>query len=169
MIPTQVFMRAFARWLEFMSLTALIGGLAFRWLVARPSLLSHQQFQLIEGHLRRVEFGAIAVVILTSVVDLIVRTLAMSGGNIASLTVTLPLVLTRTHFGTVWIARIGLLGLLGVAWWLRLQGVSTPPRLLWIARIPRIGPLWMSWWLRLLGVAASPRFSGAFFPVASFV
>jgi putative copper export protein len=27
----------------------------------------------------------------------------------------------------------------------------------------------MSWWLRLLGVTASPRFSGAFFPVASFV
>lgn len=168
MIPTQVFMQSFVRWLEFVSLTVLIGGLAFRWLIAQPAILSHRQFQIIEGHLRRMEFGAITVVTLTSLVDLIVRTLAMSGGKVA-LGLALSLVLRRTHFGTVWIARIGLLGLLGIAWWLRLQGVAAPPRLSWIARTPRVGSLWMSWWLRLLGVTASPRFSGAFFPVASFV
>lgn len=169
MIGSHTLLHIVVRWLEFLSLTVLIGSLAFRWLIVRPAILSHQQFQIIEGHLRWVELGAIAVVTLTSLADLILRTLMMSGGSLTTLGFALPAVLRKTHYGTIWIARIALLGLLGVAWWLRLQGVAATPRLLWIARLGRVGLLGMAWWLRLLGVAASPRFSGAFFPVASFV
>lgn len=157
------------RWLDFVGLTILIGDLAFRFLICRPALLSRQGYQILEGHLRRVEVGSIGLVALTSLADLILRTLMMSGGSVAALSMALPAVLSRTHFGAVWITRIGLLGLLGVTWWLRLLGVAPSPRLLWIARIPSVGLLGMTWWLRLLGVAASPRFIGASFFAASLV
>ncbi|MDD5559252.1 CopD family protein [Candidatus Methylomirabilis sp.] len=158
----------FIRWLEFMGLMTLVGGLAFQSLILPPSLLSRHDYQIIEGHLRRVELVSLGLVVLTSLADLILRTLMMSGGGLATLGVALPLVLRKTHYGTIWTVRIGLLGLLGMAWWLRLQGIATPPRLLWIARLGRIGLLGMTWWLRLLGGTASPWFIRASF-LATFL
>ncbi len=169
MIDSHTLLHIFVRWLEFMGLMTLVGGLAFQSLILPPSLLSRQDYQIIERHLRRVQAGSLVLVALTSLADLILRTLMMSGGSLATLSFALPAVLRNTHYGTVWIARIGLLGLLGMAWWLRLQGMATTPRLLWIARLGRVGLLGMAWWLRLLGVTASPRFAGASFFTASLV
>jgi putative copper export protein len=157
------------RWLEFMGLMMLVGGLAFQSMILTPSLLSHQDYQIIDRHLRRVYAGSLLLVTLASLADLILRTLMMSGGGLATLSVTIPTVLQKTHYGSIWTARIGLLSLLGIAWWLRLLGMAATPPLLWIARLGRIGLLGMTWWLRLLGVTASPRFSMAFFGVASLV
>ncbi len=157
------------RWLEFMGLMMLVGGLAFQSMILTPSLLSHRDYQIIDRHLRRVYAGSLLLVTLASLADLILRTLMMSGGGLATLSVTIPTVLQKTHYGSIWTARIGLLSLLGIAWWLRLLGMAATPPLLWIARLGRIGLLGMTWWLRLLGVTASPRFSMAFFGVASLV
>ena len=169
MIGSHTLLHIFVRWLEFMGLMTLVGGLAFQSLILPPSLLSHQDYQIIERHLRRVQAGSLVLVALTSLADLILRTLMMSGGTVATLGVVLPAVLQKTHYGTIWTARISLLGLLGMAWWLRLQGMATTPRLLWITRLGRVGLLGMTWWLRLLGVTASPRFAGASFFAASLV
>jgi putative copper export protein len=157
------------RWLEFMGLMMLVGGLAFQSMILTPSLLSHQDYQIIDRHLRRVYAGSLLLVTLVSLADLILRTLMMSGGGLATLSVTIPTVLQKTHYGSIWTARIGLLSLLGIAWWLKLLGITATPPLLWIVRLGRIGLLGMTWWLRLLGVTASPRFSMAFFGVASLV
>ena len=169
MIGSHTLLHIFVRWLEFMGLMTLVGGLAFQSLILPPSLLSRQNYQIMERHFRRVQAGSLVLVVLTSLADLILRTLMMSGGSLATLGFALPAVLRKTHFGTVWIARIGLLWLLGIAWWLRRQGMATTPRLLWIARLGRLGLLGMTWWLRLLGVTASPRFIGASFFAASLV
>ncbi|MBI2882894.1 MAG: CopD family protein [Candidatus Methylomirabilis oxyfera] len=157
------------RYLGFVSLTMLIGGFAFVCLILPPGLLSREGYQILERHLRRVQAGSILIVALTSVTDLILRTLAMSGGGLATLGLALPMVLRHTHFGTVWIVRILLLGLLGAAWWLRLQGSAAPSRFAWIAGIPRLGLPGMTWWLRLLGTTASPQFAWASFFGACFV
>ena len=169
MTSPHTLLHIFIRWLEFMGLMTLVGGLAFQSLILPPSLLSRQDYQIIEGHLRRVEVVSLGLVALTSLADLILRTLMMSGGSLTTLGFALPLVLRKTHYGTIWTARIGLLGLLGMAWWLRLQGMATIPRLLWIARLGRIGLLGMAWWLRLLGGTASPRFIRTSFFAASLV
>lgn len=169
MIGSHTLLHIFVRWLEFMGLMTLVGGLAFQSLILPPSLLSRQNYQIMERHFRRVQAGSLVLVALTSLADLILRTLMMSGGSLATLGFALPAVLRNTHYGTVWIARIGLLGLLGMAWWLRLQGMATTPRLLWIARLGRIGLLGMAWWLRLLGSTASPRFIRASFFAAFLV
>lgn len=157
------------RYLEFVSLTMLVGSFGFACLILPPGLPSREGYQILDRHLGRVQAGSILIVLLTSVVDLILRTLAMSGGGPAALGVALPMVLRHTHFGTVWLVRIALLGLLAAAWWLRLQGASAPSRFAWIAAMPRVGLSGMTWWLRLLGTAASPRFAWISFCSACFV
>jgi len=58
--------------------------------------------------------GSIVLVALTSVGDLVLRTMMMSGRALADLGPVLPVVLRQTHYGAVWTARISLIGLLGI-------------------------------------------------------
>ena len=169
MTGLQTLLPIVVRYLGLVSLTTLVGGFAFVCLILPPGLLSHEGYQILERHLRRVQAGSILIVAVTSVADLILRTLAMSGGSLATLGLTLPMVLRHTHFGTVWIIRTLLLGLLGMAWWLRLLGTTAPSRFAWIAGISRVGLLSMTWWLRLLGTTASPLFAWVSFVSACFV
>jgi putative copper export protein len=131
MTDLQTLLPIVIRYLGFVSLTMLIGGFAFVCLILPPGLLSHEVYQNLERHLRRIQAGSILILALTSVVDLVLRTLTMSGGTLATLGIALPMVLRHTHFGTVWIARILLLGLLGVAWRLRLQEAAASPQFAW--------------------------------------
>ncbi|CBE68958.1 MAG: hypothetical protein F9K13_11120 [Candidatus Methylomirabilis oxygeniifera] len=169
MTDLQTMLPIIVRYLGFVSLTMLVGGFGFVCLILPPRLLSREGYQILDRHLSRVQAVSILIVTLTSVADLILRTLAMSGGSQATLGLALPLVLQHTHFGTVWIIRTFLLGLLGAAWWLRLQGAAAPSRFAWIAAIPRVGLSGMTWWLRLLGTTASPQFAWASFFGACFV
>ncbi len=106
----------FVRWLNFIGLSMLIGALAFRLLLVRSVVLPRQEFETVERPLRRLELSSIVLVVLTSVGELIVRTLMMSGGRLAEIHVTLPVVLLQTHFGAVWLVRLGFVGLLCLAW-----------------------------------------------------
>ncbi len=117
-------LHTFLRWLDFVGVTTLLGGLVFRHLIVRPTLLSHQEFESFARHFRRVEAGSIVLVAVTSVGYLILRTLMMSGMTLVDLDVALPVVLRQTHFGAVWIARLSLVGLLAMAWLLRRGGVQ---------------------------------------------
>lgn len=169
MIDLQTLLPIIIRYLGFVSLTMLVGSFGLVCLILPPSLLSREGYQILDRHLRRVQAGSILIVTLTSLADLILRTLTMSSGSQATLGLALPMVLQHTHFGTVWMVRISLLGFLAAAWWLRLQGAAAPSRFAWIAAIPRVGLSGMTWWLRLLGATASPRFAWMSFFGACFV
>ncbi len=112
---SQTLLHTFVRWLDFVGLTMLIGGLVFRYLIVQTTLLPPQGFDNFKKRLKRVLAVSISLLALTSLGDLILRTLMMSGGGIADLGPALPVVLRRTHYGAVWIARIGAVGLIGAA------------------------------------------------------
>jgi putative copper export protein len=62
---------------------------------------------------------SILFVALTSVGDLVLRTVMMSGKALGDVGPALPMVLRQTHYGAVWTARVSLIGLLATAWLLR--------------------------------------------------
>jgi hypothetical protein len=78
-------LHAGVRWLDFIGLTTLIGALAFRWLIVRPPLLSRQEFDRFDRSCWSVVAGSIVLVALTSVGDLVLRTMMMSGRALADL------------------------------------------------------------------------------------
>jgi putative copper export protein len=151
MSVSEMLLQTFLRWLDFVGLTTLVGGLAFRCLVVRPALLSRQEIESFEGRLRRAEAGSIVLVALASLGDLLLRTLMMSEGTLADLGTALPAVLSQTHFGTVWIVRISLIGLLGGSWLLRRGGT---PRLHWSAGASLVGATLVALTTSLTGHAA---------------
>jgi len=121
-------LQGFVRWLDFMGLTTLVGALAFRWLIVQPPLLSRQEFDSFDRSCWSVVAGSIVLVALTSVGDLVLRTMMMSGRALADLGLALPVVLRQTHYGAVWTARISLIGLLTMAWLLTRPGVTARSR-----------------------------------------
>ena len=117
-------LQGFVRWLDFMGFTTLVGALVFRCLIVRPPLLSRQEFDSFDRSCWSVVAGSIVLVALTSVGDLVLRTVMMSGRALADLGLALPVVLHQTHYGAVWTARISLIGLLIMAWLLRPRAVQ---------------------------------------------
>lgn len=103
-------------WLDFAGLTTLIGTLAFQCLIIRPVSLSPRGFEPFEGLLRRVEAGALMLVALASVLELLLRALVMGGGILSNVAGALPSMLLDTRYGTIWVARIALVGILGLGW-----------------------------------------------------
>jgi copper resistance protein D len=90
------------RWLGLLALAVLVGGLALDCVV-----LPRHAEELVAGRRRLQRWISLAIVLLlvTSAIDLLARARVMSGGDLWQVGTALPLVLARTHFGTVWIAR----------------------------------------------------------------
>jgi len=109
----------FIRWFYFIGLSTLIGMLTFRLLLVRSVVLPPPAFETVEPPLRRLELSSIVLVTLTNAGELILRTQIMSGGRFADIYGVLPVVILQTHFGTVWLVRMGLIGLLTLVWVLR--------------------------------------------------
>lgn len=107
MTPPHLTLHLLVRWLDFLGVAVLIGGVAFRSMIMRPSLVA-----VAWGPPRRLFGGALVLVGLTSVVDLTLRARMMSP-TMAPATL-LPLVLRSTHLGHVWLFKAGLLVAL---WW----------------------------------------------------
>jgi len=100
------------RWLGLVALAAVVGGFALDLLVLprdAPELTKARR------RLRRWVAVAVAVLGVTTAGDLVGRARVMSGGDLSQAMAALPAVLTRTHFGTIWIARAMALALLAVA------------------------------------------------------
>ena len=101
------------RWLGLLALAMLVGGL-----VLDLCILPHSARELESPRRRLQRWISLAVVVLiaASAIDLLARARIMSGGDLAHVSAALPLVLTRTHFGAIWIARaIALIALLLVS------------------------------------------------------
>jgi putative copper resistance protein D len=90
------------RWLGLLALAVLVGGLVLDCVV-----LPRRAGELVAARRRLQRWISLAIVLLlvTSVIDLLARARVMSGGDLFQVAAALPLVLARTHFGTVWIAR----------------------------------------------------------------
>ena len=99
------------RWLGLLALAVLVGALVIDVLIVPPGAM---ELAPVRRRLRRLGGLALAVLIVTSAGDLLARARIMSGGELAQIGAALPLVLTRTHFGAIWIARTMALALLVV-------------------------------------------------------
>ena len=107
------------RWLNFIGLSTLMGALAFHLLIARSIAPPHGGFEAVERPCRRLELISLVLVAVASGGELILRTQMMSGEHLTQIGVTLTVVLRQTHFGAVWLVRIGLIGFLTLVWGLR--------------------------------------------------
>jgi len=101
------------RWLGLLALAVLVGGLVVDVIVLPRGVDTRDPAR---WQLRAWTSAATMVLIVTSVGDLIARAAVMTGGDVSRAAAALPLVLMRTHFGAVWIARVvGLVLLVAVS------------------------------------------------------
>jgi putative copper export protein len=108
------------QWTGFIALAGLIGAVAVDLLVlpARVQELAGPRVRL-----RRMRLVGILVFAAASAAELLLRSATMSGSHgLAGAAGALPTVLGRTHFGTMWSVRMGLLVLLLLAAWTRTRG-----------------------------------------------
>lgn len=140
-------LHVFSLWLDFTGLTTLIGTLAFQCLIIQRVSLSTRGFEPFERRLLRVEAGAIMLLALTSVLELLLRALAMGGGILSNVAGALPSMLLETRYGTIWLVRIALIGLVVLSWqfW---------PRITWFTGIRLLGAVAIALTRSLSGHAA---------------
>lgn len=94
------------RWITLATLALVLGALLLELIVMpakAPALTTSRR------RLRRWIIGGVFLLMATTVGQLIVRAQIMSGGSLGTAVTVLPVVLRRTHFGTWWIIRGGLL------------------------------------------------------------
>ncbi len=160
------------RWAGLAALAALLGGLVVA-VVALPAG--------DEGLARRLaSWGRTCVVVLlvTSASELLLRACTMAGGELVAGLGAVPAVLARTHFGTVWIARlvvlVGLLALIGrrsraartLAWGLALALAFTTALVGHAADRGDLSPAVLVDWLH---VTAAAVWTGGLFCLAAVV
>jgi putative copper resistance protein D len=109
-------MHVLSEWLELISLSFCIGVIACRLWFFTPS--TEVEFSYKTNFVPRMWtlfcFG-LAVLIASSIVGLFSRTAEMSGQPFPAFFSALPTVLFRTHYGSVWLIRIGALFLLALS------------------------------------------------------
>jgi putative copper export protein len=98
------------RWLGLAATAVLLGGLVVERLVLDTD-------DRDGGHARLVRWLAVAIaaLVVTTPGELVLRAHTMTGAGLGPSLAAVPLVLTRTHFGAVWIARMVLLAALVAA------------------------------------------------------
>jgi len=97
------------RWGGLLALAAVMGNFALDLFVLPPSA---RELDAARRRLRVWGTLAVVVLIVTTAAALVMRARTMVGGDFAGLLAALPIVLTRTHFGAIWMGRAVALGLL---------------------------------------------------------
>ena len=100
------------RWLALAALAGVIGGLALEVLVLP---VDETDTVSARRRLRVWSLACIGVLLLTSAAEVVLRARTMGGGDWAESVRVVPLVLSRTHFGVIWLGRIVALATLVVA------------------------------------------------------
>ena len=91
------------RWLALGALAGLIGGLALEVFV----LPAGDAATGSSGRrLRAWRLLCIGALLLTTAADIVMRARTMGGGGLAQSARIVPLVLSRTHFGAIWLGRV---------------------------------------------------------------
>jgi putative copper resistance protein D len=96
------------RWTGLAALAALVGSLALEVFVLPRE---PPEVGAVRGRLRRLGITCLVALAATTAGDLVTRAQTMAGGNLAAAIHALVPVLTRTHFGGIWIGRFILLAL----------------------------------------------------------
>ncbi len=109
MTTLQFVSAAVIRWGALVALAALLGGLALDLLVLPRRA---PELDAVRRRLRSWSLIWIVVLLLTTAGELVVRARTMSGSPLPAALTAVPLVLTRTHFGTIWIVRTAALAFL---------------------------------------------------------
>ncbi len=108
---TLLVVAALIQWLALASLVMLIGAAALDLFVL-PS--NAPALDGARRSLRRWIGRSAAMLFVATIGHLLIRTRTMSGGDLGALMAAIPLVLMRTHFGTIWIARLAGLAALAI-------------------------------------------------------
>ena len=100
------------RWLALAALAGLIGGLALEVFV-----LPVDETDTVSARRRLRVWSLVCIggLLLTSAAEVVLRARTMGGGGWAESVRVVPLVLSRTHFGVIWLGRIVALATLVVA------------------------------------------------------
>ncbi len=102
-------------WIELIFMTVCIGTIVCGLWVLGASAGSGDPYQgNLLTRVRRLLCICIFVVIISSMVNLVMRAVNMSGQPITAVSSVLPIVLFRTHYGHVWLVRIAALIFLAV-------------------------------------------------------
>ncbi len=103
-------------WVQLICLTFCMGVIVCRLWFFSPSTQTEFSYQgnVVSGMWKLFCFG-LAFMIGGSVAGLVLRSMEMSGQPVSRVASVLPLVLFKTHYGTVWLVRIGALVLLAAA------------------------------------------------------
>jgi putative copper export protein len=101
------------RWSGFVALAGLVGGFVVDLLVLPAGA---RQVAGARRRLRALRIGCTGLLLVVTVGEWWLRATTMSGGGPGTAVRAMPVVLTRTHFGTVWIGRaVALLALLALS------------------------------------------------------
>jgi len=103
-------------WVRLICLTFCIGVIACRLWFFTPSMQTEFSYQgnVVSSMWKLFCFGLIFM-IGGSVAGLVFRAMEMSGQPVSEIASVLPIVLFKTHYGTVWLVQIGALLLLAAA------------------------------------------------------
>ena len=96
------------RWAGLAALATLVGSLVLDVLVLPRE---PPEVGPVRDRLRRLGVICLVVLAVAATGELTARAQTMAGGDLASAISAIPTVLTRTHFGAIWIARSVVLGL----------------------------------------------------------
>ena len=103
--------------IDLLALVTCLGTLSCRLWVLPPSGTGADTVVVsLRTALWRLLGGCLIALTVSSVSELLGRTLTMSGLPLAMLGRTLPIVLLRTHYGRVWFVRLGSLVMLWTGW-----------------------------------------------------
>jgi len=118
MIHPHMLVHILLRWLDLIAMVTFLGGLSYMYFVWKPLNL---RFRMGNG-LATLIGVALTILAASELADLVLRALMMSGRPIAELSSVLPVVLEKTRYGIVWIAKFGLILFLGAVWFLGKRG-----------------------------------------------
>ncbi len=122
MTHPHMFLHIWVRWFDFVALVVLLGGLSYRYFVWIPSSRARGIDDRQAGG--RIPLAMmLCVLAVTSLTDLVLRSLMMSGKPVSELFSVLPTVLTKTHFGSVWLLRLGLILFLAAIRFIEERGI----------------------------------------------
>ncbi len=109
------FLHIVPSWLQLLALAFCSGiVISYLWLfdASANRTLSADR---ISVRLRLLFIAGIAAIVVCSIADLLIAAAEMSGGPISEAIPMLPAVVSKTHFGRVWLIRMASLVLLSVA------------------------------------------------------
>ncbi len=134
MVLHSILLHSIVRWLDFVGMIVLVGGIVFRYLVFQPGLtasdLAKEEMDSLGKKTERYNRAVIAIsfllLIMTLLVDFVLRSQMISKRPLFELPSIFYVILFKTHFGWVWMIKFILLVSLGMIGWQKrpLRGIS---------------------------------------------